>query len=369
MEKTKKKKKGNKLNLIICAIAFVVMIVYLLFVDGVDNIIAAFQKINPLFLLICAAFMVGYWLCETGTVHIMLKSMHPTVKFRYSWYDTIIGQYFNCITPSASGGQPMQAYYLVKFGVPLGSAMTALLSRFIVYQFTLTIYSAAALIIGFSEFGADLSSKGLMPFVFIGFAINTAVIIFLIGIAVWKNGTLKVANWLISAGVKLHIVKRPMKWRLYITREIEKFHKNFMFIKKNVPLIIKSFILNFIQLTLYFSISYMLYLGFGLGGASLFQIISYQAFVLMISSFWPMPGAMGAAEFGYGGFFGTIFGVYVNVSTLLWRLFTFYMPIIVGVVVIMTMKNKGIEAPSDLEAKENVYNMESAMEKSTDISE
>ena len=369
MAKTEGKKKSNKLNLIICAIAFVVMIVYLLFVDGVDNIIAAFQKINPLFLLICAAFMVLYWLCEAGTIHIMLKTMHSKTRFWHSWFDTIIGQYFNCITPSASGGQPMQAYYLVKFGVPLGSAMTALLSRFIVYQFTLTIYSIIALVIGFNEFGTDLNQKGLMPFVFIGFAINTAVIIALIGLAVWKNGTLKIANWFISVGVKLHLVKNPMKWRLYIAREIEKFHNNFKFIKKNIPLIIKSFILNFIQLTLYFSISYLLYLGFGLKGTSLFQVISYQAFVLMISSFWPMPGAMGAAEFGYAGFFGTIFGEYVNVSTLLWRLFTFYMPIIVGVIVIMTMKNKGIEEPSDLDAKENVYNMEVALENSEDASE
>ena len=94
-----------------------------------------------------------------------------------------------------------------------------------------------------------------------------------------------------------------------------------------------------------------------------------MVYVLMISSFWPLPGAMGAAEFGYAGFFGNIFGEYVNVSTLLWRLFTFYMPIVVGVIVIMTMKNKGIEEPTDLDAKENVYNMEIALENSNELSE
>ena len=36
-----KKKKSNKLNLIICAIAFVFMIFYVYFVDGFDSILAA----------------------------------------------------------------------------------------------------------------------------------------------------------------------------------------------------------------------------------------------------------------------------------------------------------------------------------------
>ena len=34
-----KKKSSNKLNLIICGIAFVVMVLYIVFVDGVDNLI------------------------------------------------------------------------------------------------------------------------------------------------------------------------------------------------------------------------------------------------------------------------------------------------------------------------------------------
>jgi len=360
----KKKKKGKKLNLIICLVAFVVMLVYLFCVDGIDNVATAISKINPIFILICIAFMVMYWLCEMGTVHVMLKSMHPEHRAWNTWLVTIIGQYFNCITPSASGGQPMQAYYLVKFGIPLGSAMTALLSRFIVYQFTLTIYSIFTLIVGFNEFGADLQAKGLMPFVFIGFVVNSAVIVFLIAIALWKNGTIKAANWIISIGVKLRIIKHPTKWRVYITREVEKFHKNFNFIKKNTWIIVKSLILNIIQLTLYLSISYMLCLGFGITNVSLLRVISYQAFVLMISSFIPLPGAMGAAELGYTGFFGDIFGDYINVSTMLWRIFTFYLPIMVGLFFTMTMKTKGIDEPTDLETKENMYNMEQAYESS-----
>lgn len=362
MEEKKKKKKSNKLNLIICAVAFVVMIFYLIFVDKIENVVSALQKINPLFILLCVVFMVGYWLCEAATVQVVLKSLHPKIRFWHTWLDTIIGQYFNCITPCASGGQPMQAYYLVKFGVPLGSAMTGLLSRFIVYQFVLTLYSIFTLVAGLSEFGDDLKQKGLMPFVLIGFVINTAVIVFLLAVALWKKGTLKFANFIITVGAKIHLVKHPLRVRLYITREVNKFYNNFKFLKTNVKIILKACFFTFIQLLLFLSISYVLYLGFGLNEASFLQIMSYQAYVLMISSFIPLPGAMGAAELGYAGFFGDIFGAYTGVSTMLWRIFTFYLPILVGLGFTLTMREKGIEEPTDNELKENSYNMEQTME-------
>ncbi len=354
-----KKKKSNKLNLIICGIAFIVMIVYLLFVDKLENVLNALRNINPIFLVVCILFMLGYWLCESATVHVILKALHPRARFWHTWLDPIIGQYFNCITPCASGGQPMQAYYFVQLGVPLGAGLTALLSRFIVYQFVLTAYSVFTLVVGFNQFGGDLSQKGLMPFVLIGFVINTAVIVFLLSIALWKNGTVKAANGIITLLTKMHIVKKPMHWRLYFTREVNKFHENFKFLKKNVWIIVKSCFFTFIQLTLYLSISYVLYRGFGVEGESLLKIISYQAYVLMISSFIPLPGAMGAAELGYSGFFRDMFGAYTGVSTMLWRIFTFYLPILVGMGFMLTLKNKGIEAPD----KVDMDKMEQAISK------
>lgn len=366
-----KKKMGKKLNLIVCAIAFVVMIIYLVFVDSIDNVVAALTKINKGALVLCVLAMIGYWLSEAATIHVMLKSLHPKMRFWHSWLTTIIGQYFNCITPSASGGQPMQAYYLVKFGVPLGSGITALLSRFIIYQFVLTMYSVFTLVIGFRHFGDDLNQKGLMPFVLIGFIVNTAVIIFLISIAIFKKGTIKFANGLISLLAKLHIVKNPMKWRVYYTREVNKFYNNFKYLKKNIPLLIKACVFTFIQLTLYLCISYVLYRGFGMGEASLLQIMSYQAYVLMISSFIPLPGAMGGAELGYYGFFKDIFTEqYVNTSMMLWRIMTFYLPIIVGLSFTLTMKSKGIEEPTDEDAKAAMYKMEQRVcSNETDIKE
>lgn len=352
----KSKKKTSKFNLIICAIAFIVMLAFLLFVDKPENILNALRKIDPLMLVAAVLLMGGYWLCESLAVHSFIKPLHPEAKFRFSWLDTIIGQYFNCITPCSSGGQPMQAYYFVQFGIPLGAGLTALLSRFIVYQFMLTLTSAFMLIAGYSQFGEDLSSKGLMPFVIIGFIINTGVMVFLIGIAFWKSGTEKLVNLIVSLMAKFKITKHPLKRRLYFIREINKFHKNFIFLKKNIPAILKACFFTLAQTFMNVSISYVLYRGFELHESSYLQIISYQAYAQTISSFVPLPGAMGAAELGYSGFFKDIFGSYTGISTMLWRIFTFYLPIIVGIAHLLPLRSKGYKEPTEEELEMSLAN-------------
>ena len=336
------KKKSNKLNLIICGVAFIIMLV-VLFSEGVDNIINALRQLNPLFLLAAVACMVVYWLGEGLGLHFAAKSLEPKTKFRSTMLVTMIGQYFNCITPFASGGQPMQVYTFMKRGMPLGSAMTALLSRFIVYQFTLTLYSAVFLIFRLSMF-TEGDLKPLTFLVVVGFVINTFVIALLFMLAFFRKATTKLAHGLVILLGKLHIIKEPSDKIEYIDKELETYYENFLFIKSQPVMILKMFLATVVQLLFYFSITYVIYIGFGMTGTDFFTIIACQAFVLMISSFVPLPGAMGAAEGSYAAFFKPIFGdYYTGVSTFIWRFLTFYLPILVGIVINLRMAKSGID--------------------------
>ena len=331
--------KSKKLNLIICGIAFVVMMLYLFFVDDPAVVWNAICSAKPGYLLMAVGCMVVYWLMESVALHTVAKEVHPGQKFKNSIVVSMIGQYFNCITPFSSGGQPIQAYYLVKFGVPLGSSLTALLSKFIVYQAVLTIYSAVILIF---RIGYVLETSALMlPLVIIGFIVNTAVIAGLLMLAFFRKPTVKIAHFVIKLLGKLHIIKDVEKKIDYIDQEMEMYYQNFQFIKKRPVLILKMCLYTLIQLTVFLSISYVIFLAFGLEGTDYLTIISCQAFVLMISAFVPLPGALGAAEGSYVLFFGQIFGSYVNLSTVIWRFLTFYLAIIVGMGFSLYISKKG----------------------------
>ncbi len=350
------KKKSNKVNLIICGIAFIIMVVVLLS-EGVENVVGALLKLNPLFLLIAVVCIVLYWLGEGLGLHLAAKSLEPKVKFRTSFLVTMIGQYFNCITPFASGGQPMQVYTYFKKGMPLGSAMTALLSRFIVYQFTLTLYSVVFLICRLSMF-TEGSLQPLTMLVVVGFIINTFVIVMLFMLAFFRAATTKLAHGIVKLLAKIRIIKDPADKLEYIDKELETYYENFRFIKSQPVMILKMFLVTVVQLFCYFSITFVIYIGFDIPHDTDFlTVIACQAFVLMISSFVPLPGAMGAAEGSYAAFFKGIFGdYYTGVSTFIWRFLTFYLPILVGIVINLRMAKSGVDlrdAEESLKEEEN----------------
>ena len=333
--------KSKRLNLIICGIAFVIMIMYLLFVDDPAVVWEALRSAKPVWLLTSVGCMAVYWLMESAALHAVAKEVYPHQRFKNSVTVSMIGQYFNCITPFASGGQPVQAYYLVKFGLPLGSALTALLSKFIIYQAVLTVYSAVIMIF---RIGYVLETNALMlPLVIIGYIVNTAVIAGLLMLAFFRKPTVKIAHFAIRLLGKLRIVKDVDKRLEYIDGEMEKYYQNFQFIKKRPVLILKMCVFTVIQLTAFFAISYVIYLAFGLSGWDFLTIFSCQAFVMMISAFVPLPGALGAAEGSYVLFFGRIFGGFVNLSTVIWRFLSFYLAIILGMGVSVFVNRKRAE--------------------------
>ena len=174
--------------------------------DGADNLLRMFRLLNPLWLIAAVLFMVVYWFLEAGILHRITRRFHSVQKFKNSLCTSMIGQLFNCITPFASGGQPVQAYHMVKTGVPLGISTGALMIKFIVYQFCLTIYSIVVLLFCWRPLSQKVSGFGYL--VFIGFAINFAVMMGLLCICFFQRFTKKLAHGLVRFLAKIHILKR-----------------------------------------------------------------------------------------------------------------------------------------------------------------
>jgi len=145
---------------------------------------------------------------------------------------------------------------------------------------------------------------------------------------------------------KIKIVKNPEKTMEKVESELQNFYENFKFLKSNTWLVAKSCLFSALQLTFHFSIAFMLYKAFGLPGNDLFAMISAQAFIQLVSSFVPLPGAMGAAEGSFFLFFQMFFpGSLINIAMVFWRLLTFYLPIVVGSLFTFQKKRRAKEIP------------------------
>ncbi len=328
-QKSKPNQKFKWINGTIIIVSIVVLIAYIFIVDKPANILAALLTVKPIWLSAAGLMMLCYWLLESGILHLVTKKLYPEQRFINTLSTSMIGQFYNCITPFASGGQPMQAYSMVSYGVPLGIAGSSLLVKFIVYQFSLTLYSLVMLIVYWGFFAAKVS--GLAALSILGFSINMAVMLGLIFIGFAKGIAKKITAALIRFLAKLHLIKHPDQKIEAAFQELDQFHGGFALIRRNVGTICNMFWMSVMQLTVFFLIPYFLCLAFGKSGVSPLQVIAAQAFVSMITAFVPLPGAAGGAEISFVTFFAIFMsGSDLNLSMMLWRILTFYCPIVVG---------------------------------------
>ncbi|MBQ6172606.1 MAG: flippase-like domain-containing protein [Clostridia bacterium] len=325
------KKKMMIINIAIIVFVTLLLVFYLFFVDGFDNFINAFKNASLIPMLTAFLMIIVYWILESLTVYVMAKKVYPPHQLKNSIKTVMIGQLFNSITPFATGGQPMQAFVLCQRGMPAGLATFSLFSRFIVYQIVLTIFSIIALIFRLNFFVSHISSLGYI--VLIGFLVNFAVVAGLLMIAFFRNGTKKVAKALIVLLHKTKIVKSQEELIQKTNDQIDLFYENMCELKKYTGVIIKMVILTAFQLIAYFSIPYFICISLGAEDLSLFNVLCSSSFVLMISSFVPLPGAALGAEGSFLLFFSMYFtdSEYISTAMLIWRFITFYLPIIFGV--------------------------------------
>ncbi len=318
---------------------FLGLLFYVIKVDGIDNIAMVLQNVEITWMILGLVCMLIYWLMETLNLYIISKKMYPNQSFRNSFRVTMIGQLFNCLTPFSSGGQPMQAVSLVREGKSVSDSASILLIRFLIYQITLVIYTFMIIVFQFSYFKGLVSN--FMNLALIGFLVNLAVIIFLILVGVNQEFVFKLASFGIRLLGKIKLLKNVDQKLEHLKESLGKFHDNFKLLKKEKKMTLQLVILSIIEHTVFFSVTYMVYRSFGLGGVPFIKILSAQAFLSMVMAFVPIPGAGIAAEGGFLILFKKFFTPEtINMGILFWRMYTFYLPIIAGAMIMVMIKKK-----------------------------
>lgn len=339
-------KKMTILNFILIIVIFTGLLIYMVQVDGINNIIEVLNHVDYKWVLAGLMCLIINWTCEVINLHIPLKKMYSNQTMKNSIKVSMIGLLFNNITPFASGGQPMQAYELTKTGKRVSDSLSAMAIKFIITQSALVISTLIVVTFEFNFF------KNLMQdyvwIAIVGFAVNILAIIVVI-LAGTKKKIITIITTPIVKGLgKIHILKYPDKILERLNESIDHFGDQFKFMKSEKKMVLKMFIIAVIQSFAYYSITYMVYRAFGNFGITFWQIIPTQAFLLLIMTFIPTPGSGLGAEGGFYLLFNSIFkeGT-INMSILFWRIYTFYLPILVGLFFLIPIRGKG-------DTKENV---------------
>lgn len=296
------------------------------------------KNINTIWLIIAVFIMLIYWFLESQVLYKLTKKVHGKQTVWQAFKITMIGQFFNTITPFASGGQPAELYNLHKNGVATEAGASILLIKFIIFQVTLVLSSIITLV-----FGYDYLQNGNVPhintMIVTGFAINFLVICTLITVMKSKKVTGLIAHAILKPFSFFIKEARYDAWKEKLNKKLLSFHEESNRINFDFKLILQCVFFTAIQLWLFFSIPYFILQGLGITNVNLFQVISYHSFVMMFSSMIPIPGGSGGAEYSFSLLFGLILKpAQLIVLLFLWRSITYYSCIIVGSFFLFTNK-------------------------------
>ena len=335
-------KKVTIFNFVLIVVIFIGLTTYMFCVDGIENIIYVLQNVNYSWVLAGLGCLLVLWFCDSLTLHIPLKKLHPDQTLKNSIKVTMIGQLFNNITPFSSGGQPMQAYELTKTGKRASESMSILAMKFIITQIALVVFTLVVVIFQLGFFQELF--KDFLWVAVLGLLANIILIVVVILAGINKKFITWFTTPIIKLLGKIKIIKNPERTIEKLDGSISNFNKQFKMMNSQKWIVFQIFVISCIQSLAYYSITYMVYRAFGNSGIEFWQIIPLQAFLLLFMTIMPTPGAGIGAEGGFLLLFNSIFkeGT-INLSILFWRIYTFYLPIIVGALFLIPSKGKKLD--------------------------
>lgn len=117
--------------------------------------------------LLCVVFFI--W-GESIIIWYMMHSFQIPVKRRTCFLFSSVGFFFSCITPSASGGQPMQLYYMKKEKISLPVSTVILMIVTITYKAVLVVVGLGLVLFGQGFLHRYMTE--ILPVFYLGIGLN-----------------------------------------------------------------------------------------------------------------------------------------------------------------------------------------------------
>lgn len=347
MEKTEKTKKIKKtIRNLIVFVLLIGLTFYLIFKDqNVLEILKIALSVKKRYILVAIIAMCLYLLGETINITRILKELGEKSTFLRNIKYTLIGFFFSSITPAASGGQPMEIYYMHKEKIAVANSTLALLVHLTSFQIVTITLGIISTVLHF-----EIVKSGLIYLVIIGILLNSSALA-LLAISIFSK---RLSKGLINFAVKVlkfFRISNIEKKQESLEKELEKYQESAVYIKEHKKLMIKTLATTFVQIIIYYSIPYWVYLAFGFTSYNFFQIVTLQAMLYATVSGIPSPGAVGVSE---GAFIEIFKGVFptamINSAILLNRGASFYLFVIISAIIttITALRAKDYEVKEEL---------------------
>lgn len=281
--------------------------------------------------LIPGVFLVLFFIWgESIIIWYMMRSFHIFLKKRICFLFSSVGFFFSCITPSASGGQPMQIYYMKKEKIPIPVSTVILMVVTITYKLVLVVIGAGILAFGWTF--KERYLKGILPVFYLGLLLNVFCVSFMTLLVfhpvLAEKILLKGMEWF----EKLRLLKRPGKRREKLIDAMQVYRKTAEYLKRHKRMLVIVILITFVQRLALFGVTWAVYRAFRMSGTGMTDIVFLQAVISVSVDMLPLPGGMGISETLFLKIFLPVFGSALLPAMVLSRGLGYYSQLLISAV-------------------------------------
>ena len=312
-------------------IILIILTFYFVFKDtNIIEMIYLLGNVKKEYILLALILMVVYILCDAANIGRGLKTLKEKSSFLKNIKYSLIGFFFSGITPAASGGQPMQIYYMKKDGITVANSTLVFLINLTCVQIVTISLAIFSVCINYAYLTVPMIWFFVLGILLNAIALSTLVI---------SISSRRLTKWIINKALRImrfFRIKNIDEKEENLLKELKTYQIGARYMKLNIPLVLKTLACTYVQFIAFYAISYFVYRAFGLNEFNIFELTTLQAVLYGTTSAIPSPGAVGASEGGYMAIYASIYTETVLSSAmLLTRGINFYLFMIISSAVVL----------------------------------
>jgi uncharacterized protein (TIRG00374 family) len=271
---------------------------------------------------------------DAGYVYRIREITGRELSWGRAIYVIIIWEFASAVTPSVVGGTAVAMFILNKEGIKMGKAIafvmvTAILDNlFFVIGAPLILFLAQGNIFPKSELLETQLGRSLEPLFWLSYTLYASYTLLMALGLFYKP---RVFKWVL---IKIFSIKFLQKWKhdaqeygnqiIQASRELTGKSWNYW-----VPIILVTI---FIWSSRYLMLNALISAYVPLSLDQHVIVFARQVIMWIVMMISPTPGSSGTAEFFFGQFFSQFLGSYTFVTSIFWRLLSYYPYLLLGAI-------------------------------------
>ncbi len=249
---------------------------------------------KPEWLISAVISAMGFIFFEAFALLFICNSFGFKNKLRHGFIYSASDIYFSAITPSATGGQPASAFFMIKNGISGAMTTAILIANLLMYTLAIVFLGIVMIVITPSTlFRFSIPSIVLIV---AGYLVQIFLFIFFVMLFVKPALLHKLCIGVIKFLGKIKILRKIDQKLLKLEKWIEDYRKNTEKLKGKRKMLFAVFVFNLLQRLAQILVTPLTALATGSSLGEAYDLLASQIYISIGSNCIPIPGSMGVTD-------------------------------------------------------------------------